>query len=110
MKKRPSTGVLLRVLACSIFACSVHADDRSADATPTATQYVEVNFEDTCDDNNKLLVLANRHEYKTIAVMLRWNAWKGETLTKEFFAIPNSITEIGCATSGEILQANFTNF
>jgi hypothetical protein len=98
------------MLALSIPAFGTHAADVAASSARTAREYVEVSWEHACDGNNKLLVLENHHDFKTIAVTIRWSAWKGETLTQDVFAQPKTATEIGCAAQGEILKAAFTDF
>lgn len=110
MSKRSSNGLLYGILVSAIPACGTQAAGDAAGSTQTATQYVEMTFERACDDNNKLMVLENRHDFKTIAVTIRWRAWKGETLTQDVFAMPKTATEIGCALEGEILRAAFTDF
>lgn len=110
MSKRSSNDVLYGVLAFVIPACGTHAAGDAASSAQTAIKYVEMSFENACDVNNKLMVLENRHDFKTIAVTIRWSAWKGETLTQEVFAMPKTATEIGCAATGEILRAAFTDF
>ena len=110
MSKRSSNAFLYGVLALSTGAYSTHAADDTASSAPTATEYVEMSFERACDVNNKLLVLENRHDFKTIVVTIRWSAWKGVTLTQDVFAMPKTATELGCAVTGEILQAAFTAF
>ena len=110
MSKRPSNDLLYGVLAFAIPACSTQAADNAVSSAQTAAAYVEVSFEHACDDNNKLLLLENRHDFKTIVVTIRWSAWKGETLTQDVFAMPKTATEIGCAAKGEVLRAAFTDF
>jgi hypothetical protein len=110
MSKRSSHELLYGVLVFAIPAWGTQAADVTASSAQTANQYVKVSFERACDDNNKVVVLENRHDFKTIAVTVRWNAWKGETLTQEIFAMPKTATEIGCAATGEILKAAFTDF
>lgn len=110
MSKRSSTALLYGVLALSSCAYSTHAADDAASSAHTATEYVEMAFERACDVNNKLLVLENRHDYKTIIVTIRWSAWQGETLTQDVFAPPKTATDLGCAVTGEILHASFTDF
>jgi hypothetical protein len=109
MSKRSRNDLLCGALAFAMLACSTHAADTASSAQP-ATEYVDVSFEHACDQNNKLLVLENRHDFKTIAVTIRWSAWKGETLTQEVFAMPQTATEIGCAVQAEVLRAAFTAF
>lgn len=110
MRKRSSNDFLYGVLVFFIGAYSTHAADDAASSAQTATEYVDVSFERDCDVNNKLLVLSNRHDFKTIVVTIRWSAWKGETLTQDVFATPRTVTELGCAATGEILRAAFTAF
>jgi hypothetical protein len=110
MSKRSNNELLYGVLVFAIPACGTQAADVTASSAQTEETYVEVSFERACDDNNKVLVLKNWHDFKTIAVTIRWNAWKGETLTREVFAMPKTATEIGCAAAGEILKAAFTDF
>lgn len=106
MSKRSSNYFSYGVLAFSMCAYSTHA----ADEAQPATEYVEMSFERACDVNNKLLVLENRHGFKTIVVTIRWSAWQGDTLTQDVFAMPKTATELGCAVTGEIVQAAFTAF
>ena len=110
MSKRSSNELLYGVLAFVIPACGTQAADVTASSAQTEKPYIGVSFERACDGNNKVLVLENRHDFKTIAVTIRWNAWKGETLIQEVFAMPKTATEIGCAATAEILKAAFTDF
>jgi hypothetical protein len=110
MSKRSSHELLYGVLLFVIPAYGMQAADVTASDAQTANPYVRVSFERPCDDNNKVMVLENWHDFKTIAVTLRWNAWKGETLTREVFAMPKTAIEIGCAARGEILKAAFMDF
>ena len=111
MSKHSNNKLLMyAVLAFSIPACGTQAADVTASSAQTANPYVRVSFERACDGNNKVLVLENRHDFKTIAVTLRWNAWQGETLTQEVFAMPKTATEIGCAATADILKAAFMDF
>lgn len=110
MSKRSSNVFLYGVLAFSMGAYSTQAADDAASSAQTATAYVEMSFERACDVNNRLLVLENRHDFKTIVVTIRWSAWQGETLTQDVFAMPKTATELGCAVTGEILRAAFTTF
>lgn len=110
MSKRSNHELLYGVLVFAIPACGTQAADVTASSAQTEKAYVEVSFERACDDNNKVLVLKNWHDFKTIAVTLRWNAWKGETLTRQVYAMPKTATEIGCAAAGEIVEAVFQEF
>jgi hypothetical protein len=110
MSKCSSHELLYGVLLFAIPACGTLAADVTASSAQTADTYVKVTFERACDENNKVLVLENRHAFKTIAVTIRWNAWKGEILTQEMFALPMTATEVGCAATGEILKTSFTDF
>lgn len=110
MSRRSSNDLVYGVLAFAIPACSMHAAVGAASSAQAAREYIEVSWDHACDGNNKLLVVENRHDFKTIAVTIRWNAWKGETLTQDVFAMPKTATEIGCAATGEILRAAFTEF
>src|SRR5690348_2821077 len=110
MSKRSNNQFLYGILAFAIPACGTQAADTATSSAQTEKTYVEVSFERACDNNNKVLVLKNWHEFKTIAVTIRWNAWQGETLTQELFALPKTATEIGCAASGEIVKAAFMDF
>lgn len=110
MSKRSGSDLLYGVLAFAIPACGTQAAEVTTNDEQTPTEYVEMTWDQACDGNNRLLVVENRHDFKTIAVTLRWNAWKGETLTQEVFAMPKTATEIGCAATAEILKAAFTDF
>lgn len=110
MSKRLNNEFLYGVLAFAIPAFGTQAADVTESSVQTAKAYVEVSFERACDNNNKVLVLKNWHDFKTIAVTLRWNAWQGETLTREVFAMPKTATEIGCAAAGEIVKVVFMDF
>ena len=110
MSKRSNNELLYGALIFVLPACGAQAADVTTNSAQTAKSYVEMRFERACDNNNKVLVLENWHDFKTIAVTLRWNAWRGEMLTQQVFALPKTATEIGCAASGEILKAAFTDF
>lgn len=75
-----------------------------------AASFVATRFGKPCDDKNNRLWLENSHTFKTIAVVLRWNAAGGKSLSDQFFSVPNSAREIGCAAEAEIVEAKFAEF
>jgi hypothetical protein len=79
-------------------------------AEPTATSFVALKFEGTCDAQNNRLWLSNTHTFKTIVTTVRWRAAGGKDLVEQFFPAPNSQREIGCAAEGEIVEAKFAEF
>jgi hypothetical protein len=79
-------------------------------AEPTATSFVTLKFEGSCDAKNNRLWLSNTHTFKTVITTVRWRAAGGKDLTEQFFPGPNSQREIGCAAEGEIVDAKFAEF
>ena len=79
-------------------------------AEPTATSFVTLKFEGTCDAQNNRLWLSNTHTFKTVITTVRWRAAGGKDLTEQFYPGPNSQREIGCAAEGEIIEAKFAEF
>ena len=75
-----------------------------------ATSFVATRFGSACDDKNNRLWLDNKHTFKTIVVTLRWRAAGGKNLTEQFYPLPNSAREIGCAAEAEILEAKYAEF
>jgi len=82
---------------------------KAAEELP-ATSFVATRFGSACDDKNNRLWLDNRHTFKTVVVTLRWRAAGGKNLTEQFYPLPNSSREIGCAAEAEILEAKYAEF
>lgn len=104
MRMTSITAVLLGVLLGAT-AAQVDAEDQQS-----VTSYVSLKLEGTCDENNTRLWLVNSHTFKTVATTVRWKAAGGKDLTEQFFPLPNSVREIGCAAEAEIIDAKFVDF
>ena len=78
------------------------------DSTPAS--FVSLKFEGACDGQNNRLWLSNTHTFKTVVATVRWRAAGGKDLVEEFFPVPNSIREIGCAADAQIVEAKFADF
>ena len=94
-------GVLAIVAATMVVEAAEDAPARS---------FVTLKLEGVCDEQNTRLWLVNAHTFKTIATTVRWRAAGGKDLREQFFPGPNSVREIGCASEGEILDAQFADF
>jgi hypothetical protein len=97
------------VLAASMLAASA-AGNGAQDQQPTVTSYVSLKLEGSCDQNNTRLWLVNSHTFKTVMTTVRWKAAGGKDLTEQFYPLPNSVREIGCAAEAEIVDAKFVDF
>lgn len=64
-----------------------------------------------CDKANQSRWLLNRHEFRTIEVVVRWRAEGGKTKTDRLFIPPGEQHVVGCAAEKiEIVEARFTDF
>ena len=105
-------------LARSILTAAVTAAFATLSAIPASTAaedaapatFVALKFDGACDDQNNRLWLSNSHTFKTIAVKVRWRAAGGKDLEEQFFPQPNSVRELGCAASAEIIESAFADF
>jgi len=100
------TTVSLAVLLLGANASGIGAQDQQ----PTVTSYVSLKLEGSCDTNNTRLWLVNSHTFKTVMTTVRWKAAGGKDLTEQFYPLPNSVREIGCAAEAEIIDAKFVDF
>jgi hypothetical protein len=99
------TGGLLAVLLGATIS-SVGAEDQQS----AVSSFVSLKLEGSCDQNNTRLWLVNSHTFKTVATTVRWKAAGGKDLTEQFYPLPNSVREIGCAAEAEIIDAKFVDF
>lgn len=77
---------------------------------PTGKNFVSLKLEGWCDKDNTRLWLVNSHTFKTVMTTVRWKAKGGKDLTEQFYPLPNSVREIGCAEEAEIVDAKFVDF
>lgn len=77
---------------------------------PTPASFVALKFDGACDGQNNRLWLSNTHTFKTIAITVRWRAAGGKDLVDQFYPLPNSVREIGCAADAEVVEAKFADF
>jgi len=104
---KSTTSVLLAATALlGVSANGIGAQDQQ----PTVTSYVSLKLEGACDQNNTRLWLVNAHTFKTVMTTVRWKAAGGKDLTEQFYPLPNSVREIGCAAEAEIVDAKFVDF
>lgn len=75
-----------------------------------AAKFILLKLQGACDAKNNSLWLTNTHTFKTVAVTVRWRADGGKDLLDEFFLTPNSVREIGCAATAEIVASKFADF
>lgn len=97
------------ILAMSLLVAST-AGNGAPDQPVTVTSYVSLKLEGSCDQNNTRLWLVNSHTFKTVMTTVRWKAHGGKDLTEQFYPLPNSVREIGCAAEAEIVDAKFVDF
>lgn len=105
---KPIKAITSIGLAMSLLGTSVAGN--GAQDQPTVSSYVSLKLEGTCDNNNTRLWLVNSHTFKTVATTVRWKAYGGKDLTEQFYPLPNSVREIGCAAEAEIIDARFVDF
>jgi hypothetical protein len=103
--RKSITGVFLAVLLGATIS-SVGAEDQQT----SVSSFVSLKLEGSCDQNNTRLWLVNSHTFKTVATTVRWKAAGGKDLTEQFYPLPNSVREIGCAAEAEIIDAKFVDF
>lgn len=103
---KATTSVVLAVLLLGATTAGIGANDQQ----PTVTSYVSLKLEGSCDQNNTRLWLVNSHTFKTVMTTVRWKAAGGKDLTEQFYPLPNSVREIGCAAEAEIIDAKFVDF
>jgi len=106
---KPIKPITSFLLAMSLLGTSI-AGNGTQDQQPTVTSYVSLKLEGTCDQNNTRLWLVNSHTFKTVMTTVRWKAYGGKDLTEQFYPLPNSVREIGCAAEAEIVDAKFADF
>ncbi|NJO12655.1 MAG: hypothetical protein HC872_03405 [Gammaproteobacteria bacterium] len=103
---KPTISMLLAMSLLGASPMGTGADDQQA----TVASYVSLKLEGTCDTNNTRLWLMNSHTFKTLQATVRWKAYGGKVLTEQFYPLPNSVREIGCAAEAEIVEAKFVDF
>jgi hypothetical protein len=103
---RKSITVLILGVLLGATTATVGAEDQQT----AVTSYVSLKLEGSCDENNTRLWLVNSHTFKTVATTVRWKAAGGKDLTEQFYPLPNSVREIGCAAEAEIIDAKFVDF
>ncbi len=76
----------------------------------TVSSFVTLKLEGSCDTSNTRLWLVNSHTFKTVMTTVRWKAAGGKDRTEQFYPLPNTVREIGCAAEAEIIDAKFVDF
>ena len=97
-------------IALAVLLMGATTAGNGAQEQPTVSSYVSLKLEGSCDTNNTRLWLVNSHTFKTVMTTVRWKAYGGKDLTEQFYPLPNSVREIGCAAEAEIVDAKFADF
>jgi len=106
MINKPTMSILLAISLLSASSMGNGAQDQQ----PSESSYVSLKLEGMCDKDNTRLWLVNSHTFKTVMTTVRWKAFGGKVLTDQFYPLPNSVREIGCAAEAEIIEAKFADF
>ena len=75
-----------------------------------ASNFASLTYGAECDAQNKRLLLANTHTYKSLQITVHWRAAGGKDLQEQFFPPPDSKLEIGCAAGAQIVEEKFAEF
>jgi hypothetical protein len=107
MKKTPG-GIRPTAAAMLVFGMTL-AGWSVAD-TPAAADFIVPTTDRQCDEFNRSWVVANRHTYSSIKVLVRWSAVGAKEMQEEFILTPGGTRAIGCAAKLEVVSAEIMQF
>lgn len=77
---------------------------------PPATSFIKPSPDRQCDEHNRSWKVTSEHTYRSIKVVVRWNAVGAKSMQEEFILAPGATRALGCAAQLEVIAAEIMQF
>lgn len=110
--KSASGGGRLRaaVFAFGLTWAGLCSSQETASQEPAATSFVKPSPDRQCDEHNRSWKVTSEHTYRSIKVVVRWNAVGAKEMQEEFILAPGATRALGCAAQLEVVSAEIMQF
>ncbi|HEY0939640.1 MAG TPA: hypothetical protein VGE08_06050 [Steroidobacter sp.] len=77
---------------------------------PAVTSFIKPSPDRQCDEHNRSWKVTSEHTYRSIKVVVRWNAVGAKEMQEEFILAPGATRALGCAAQLEVVSAEIMEF